>query len=125
MVLLRGTGREKGEADMSRTFSRLAVAGAFAAGLALTGLSAGPAAAQADLQTSVLAGSCASCHGTDGHSPGAIPPIAGRPEAVLRAQLQAFKAGETPDTTVMTRIAKGFSDEQIEALARHFSSIKK
>lgn len=105
---------------MIRNVGKATLAGAFVAAL-----SAGGAVAQSDLQTAVLAGSCASCHGTDGHSPGSIPPIAGRPEAVLRAQLEAFKAGQPADATVMTRIAKGFSDEQIEALARHFSSIKK
>jgi cytochrome subunit of sulfide dehydrogenase len=49
----------------------------------------------------------------------------GRPESALRAQLQAFKA-ETPPpgTTIMNRLAKGYTDEQIAALAKHFSQIK-
>lgn len=78
-------------------------------------------AAKAESDVSVLAGTCFNCHGTEGRSPGAIPTIAGQPYAVLLAQLQAFKAGEAPGATVMTRLARGYSDEQIEALARYFS----
>jgi cytochrome subunit of sulfide dehydrogenase len=90
-------------------------------------LSAGisPAVAQSADDVKVLAGTCANCHGTDGRSPGPIASIAGRPESALRAQLQAFKA-ETPPpgTTIMNRLAKGYTDEQIDALAKHFSQIK-
>jgi len=79
----------------------------------------------ADAATSVLAGSCANCHGTDGRSPGPIPPIAGMPFAVLKAQLESFRAGETQGATVMTRIAKGFTEAELQTLARHFADIKK
>mgnify|MGYP001765275666 CR=1 FL=1 len=73
----------------------------------------------------MLAGPCANCHGTDGRSPGPIVPIAGRPEAILLGQLKAFKS-ETPPpaTTIMNRIAKGYSDEQLSALAKYFAAIK-
>jgi cytochrome c553 len=43
---------------------------------------------------------------------------------VLDAQLAAYKAGEAKDATVMTRLALGFSDEELTALARHFSEIQ-
>jgi cytochrome c553 len=43
---------------------------------------------------------------------------------VLRAQLRDFKAGKIPNATVMTRISTGYSDEQLDALARYFSNIK-
>jgi sulfide dehydrogenase cytochrome subunit len=79
----------------------------------------------ADAATSVLAGSCANCHGTDGRSPGPIPPIAGMPFAVLKAQLESYRAGETQGATVMTRIAKGFTEAELQTLARHFADIKK
>lgn len=77
-----------------------------------------------EIDPSVLAGTCANCHGPDGRSPGAIPSIAGIPFEILLAQLQAFKAGSVPGTTVMTRIATGYSDEELEALARYFSEIE-
>lgn len=92
------------------------------AGLALLMLGA-PTGALADdaLQVQVLAASCAICHGTDGNSPGAIPRIGSRPQAALARQLREFKSGEAEGATVMTRIAKGYSDEQLDALARYFS----
>jgi len=83
------------------------------------------AAAQSTFDVTVLAGACANCHGTDGRSPGGIPSIAGRPESILSSQLKAFKSDTPPtNTTVMDRLAKGFSDEELDALARHFSQIK-
>jgi cytochrome subunit of sulfide dehydrogenase len=84
-----------------------------------------PAAAQSPADIAVLAGSCASCHGTDGRSPGPVAAIAGRPEAAMAAQLKAFKADTPPPgTTIMNRIAKGYSDTQLEALAKYFAQIK-
>ncbi|MCQ9616144.1 hypothetical protein L1889_05030 [Paenalcaligenes niemegkensis] len=97
------------------------VAAALMAGLAL----APAVAAQSTFDVSILAGACANCHGTDGRSPGLIPSIAGRPESVLLSQLRAFKSDNPPaNTTIMNRLVKGFSDEEIAALAQHFSQIK-
>ena len=72
-------------------------------------------------QLEVMAGGCASCHGTDGRLAGAVPAIAGRPAALLEARMLAFKADEVEDTTVMNRIARGFSEEELAALARHLA----
>lgn len=82
-------------------------------------------AGQSTFDVTVLAGACANCHGTDGRSPGGIPSIAGRPESVLLGHLRAFKS-ETPPpgTTIMDRLTRGYSDEQLQALAHHFSQIK-
>ncbi len=92
-------------------------------------IAAGPRTAVADqplFDVSLWAAACANCHGTDGRSPGSIPSIAGRPASVLEAQLLAFKSDTPPvGTTVMGRLAKGFSDDQISALALHFSQISK
>lgn len=76
-----------------------------------------PLAAGADeTAPQVLAASCVACHGTGGSSEGAIPPIAGRTADELRASLVAFRDGSTP-STVMDRIAKGYTDAEIAALA--------
>lgn len=96
----------------------LALAGALATGALMTG------AAHAQTDAEVLAGSCANCHGTDGRSPGAIPSIAGLPFEYALEQLLAFKADEIAGTTIMGRIAKGYTDEELDALARHFSEIE-
>lgn len=93
-------------------------------GLVAAFVTAQPAAAQTPADVAVLAGSCANCHGPDGRSPGQIVSIAGLPEAVLLAQLKAFKSDTPPPgTTVMNRLAKGYTDEQLSALAAHFAKI--
>lgn len=69
----------------------------------------------------VLAASCANCHGPDGRSTGGMPQLRGLPETYLLERLQAFKAGTAKDATVMTRLAKGYDDEQLKALAQWFS----
>lgn len=96
-----------------------------ALGAAALGLSAASASAQSTFDVTILAGACANCHGTDGRSPGGMPSLAGRPESALKAQLLAFKSDTPPvGTTVMNRLAKGYTDEELAALARHFSQIK-
>lgn len=88
-------------------------------------LAFGGSAQAQSLDAAVLAAPCANCHGTDGKSAGPIPSLAGRPAVAIVAQMKAFK-GETPPpgTTIMNRLAKGYTDEQIEALAKYFSEKK-
>lgn len=106
-----------------RTLLRVSAYGALLATLAApwtTAAAAGPST----FDVTVLAAACANCHGTDGRSPGRIPTIAGRPEGILLQQLKAFQSDNPPaGTTVMNRLAKGLSDDQIAALARHFSQV--
>jgi cytochrome subunit of sulfide dehydrogenase len=84
-----------------------------------------PAAAPADEEAiSVLAETCAACHGTDGYPPaGVMPTIGGRPAAVLASDLREFRGAEHgPRATVMGRLAASLTDEQIEQLARYFAA---
>lgn len=99
---------------MARVVSCLAIAAA---------LMASPPLSAAEVPIEVLAGPCAACHGTDGRSPGGMPTLAGKSEETLLKSLKGFKSGEAP-ATVMTRLAKGYSDAQLQALARHFSQFK-
>lgn len=71
-------------------------------------------------QAGLLAGPCTSCHGPDGSGAGAIPALKGRPASALLDQLKAFRTGALP-STVMGRLAKGYSDEQLALLAAHFA----
>lgn len=83
---------------------------------------AAPAASPLSVQdVSVIAGTCANCHGPNGQSTGGIPNLRGANERHLLARLQAFKAGTAADATVMTRLMKGYDDAQIAALAQWFS----
>jgi len=82
-------------------------------------LTGGPAAAQ---DARYLASVCANCHGTDGHSVGGggMPGLAGLSRPYFIEQMNAFRAGAR-QATIMHQLSKGFSDEQISALADFFS----
>lgn len=69
----------------------------------------------------VAAQACANCHFSEPPAAPLIPTIAGRSEVVLAAQLLAFKLDQTPGATVMPRLAKGFTDAELEQLARYFA----
>lgn len=82
------------------------------------------ARAQGVLDVSLLAGTCLNCHVSDPKLATSIPVIAGKPEAVLKAQLLAYKSDHAPaGTTIMNRLAKGYSDDEVAALAAYFSKL--
>jgi sulfide dehydrogenase cytochrome subunit len=85
-------------------------------------LLAGVTAAQAAgiSRGAMLSNSCAACHGTDGHSPGAIPSIQGKSADFISNALKEFRAGTRP-STVMGRHATGYTDEEIELISKHFA----
>ena len=91
----------------------------------LLGCGAASAQTAQALHIRALAATCANCHGTDGRSvPGsAIPSLAGLPRDYIAQQMLAFQNGSRP-ATVMTQIAKGFSAEQLDALAAYFAAQK-
>ncbi len=61
---------------------------------------------------------CGGCHP---RAPGAaIVPLAGMPAESIAASMRAFRTGERP-ATVMDRIAKGFSDDEVTAIAAWFA----
>jgi sulfide dehydrogenase cytochrome subunit len=67
------------------------------------------------------AAGCSGCHAA--HIATAIPRLAGRDPAEVVAAMQSFKTGAKP-ATVMDRIAKGFSDEEIKAIADWYAGQK-
>lgn len=73
-----------------------------------------------------LAAQCANCHGTNGHSQGGIPGLAGLGQSTLIAHMNAFKSGARsgPAATIMHQIAKGYTDEQIALMAAYFAAQK-
>ena len=79
---------------------------------------AAPAIAE-EMPGDALAAACTSCHGVDGRSSTAIPPLAGRSAAEIVVALQAFRSGER-EGTIMGRIAKGYTDQQLHALGASF-----
>ena len=88
-------------------------------GITVAGLLTGPA--QADMASgAVLTNTCFSCHGTDGKSVGDMPTISGKKESFIAMKLKGFKMGRE-NSTVMTRIAQGFTDAEIAAIAKFFA----
>lgn len=73
-----------------------------------------------------LAAGCAICHGTQGRPPANAPviPLAGLPREHIAAQMRAFRDGTRP-ATVMHQIAKGYNDQQIDAMAAWFAAQKR
>jgi len=92
--------------------------------VAILALVLGIGTARADMASAtVLANTCFSCHGSEGASVGAMPSIKGKPADFIMSQLMAFRAGKR-EATVMTRITKGFTADEIQALARYFAGQK-
>ncbi len=78
--------------------------------------------AQAPTEATMLTNACAACHGHNGSSQGpATPSIAGISPDYFIDAMEAFKEDERP-ATIMNRIAKGYSEEQIELMSEFFSS---
>ncbi len=71
--------------------------------------------------STMLANTCAGCHGTDGASVGpSLPSLAGMSAVYLTDQMNYYKSGETKGT-IMNRIAEGYSEEDIAAIANYFA----
>lgn len=74
------------------------------------------AATDADV---ALAGGCRGCHGAQ--AAGALPALDGRDAHELAELLLAFKRDERP-ATLMNRLAKGYSDAELERIAAVFAA---
>ena len=96
--------------------ARLLAAVAFAVACAAAALSAVP-------EPPPGASSCSGCHAANAKVDTAVPHLTGRKAADIVAQMQAFKTSEKA-ATVMGRIAKGFTDAEIEAIAAWYAQQK-
>lgn len=76
-----------------------------------------------DFQTGMLVNTCAGCHGPEGSSVGpATPTIAGMAEDSFVESMLAFKSDERP-STIMGRIARGYTDDEINQMAGYFKTL--
>jgi cytochrome c553 len=88
------------------------------------------------INPAAIAGTCVLCHAAKASAPlddpkraswsplsadqpGAIATLDGKTASAIEEAMRQFKSGERA-ATVMDRIAKGYSDEDIAAVARHF-----
>ena len=77
-----------------------------------------------DMRASVLANTCNACHGPDGSTFGpATPSIAGVNAQYLIDTMNAYKSGAR-QSTIMARIAKGYTDDEVKTIATYFSKQK-
>lgn len=67
---------------------------------------------------------CANCHGYDGVAslPGAAN-LSGQQEMYLKQQLRAYRSGERQNA-MMTVVAKGLSDDDIDQLSAWYANIQ-
>ena len=68
-----------------------------------------------------LAATCATCHGIDGQAKQGMKPLAGKSALEIVGLMKDFRSGER-HATIMQQIAKGYTDDQIELIAKYFSS---
>lgn len=84
-------------------------------------LAAGAAQATAP-DAAMLAHACSGCHGAGGVSAGLnMPSLAGQRKEYFVVVMKEFKRDERP-STVMSRLAKGYADAEIEAMADYFAA---
>ncbi|MDH5355133.1 MAG: c-type cytochrome [Gammaproteobacteria bacterium] len=91
-------------------------------GLLITcGVVLGGAAAAATPSATMLSNTCVGCHGPNGNSMGpASPTIAGISTEYFMEAMEEYKSGVRP-STIMGRIAKGYSEEEFQLMASYFS----
>lgn len=101
---------------MKQRWSGLALAvGALT--ISATAFAAGPNAA-------MLSNACAGCHGTNGGSAGlTMPSLASQSKTAIVEAMKKFKSGERP-SSIMGRLAKGYSDAEIDMIGDYFSRQK-
>lgn len=102
-----------------------AAAATLAAGFAVAQQPAPPAFAPSNLSATgvrSLAANCAACHGTNGRpaAGSTLAGLAGKPKDELLTAMTQFKQGKKP-ATLMHQLTKGYSDEELAALADYFS----
>jgi cytochrome c553 len=69
-----------------------------------------------------LAAGCAACHGTNGQVRGdSVRALAGVPADRIVAAFADFKSGAVP-ATVMHQIAKGYTADQVKAIAAYLAA---
>jgi sulfide dehydrogenase cytochrome subunit len=69
------------------------------------------------------AASCSGCHSTGAKTASPVSRLYGRDAGEITTAMAGFRDGSIP-TTVMNRIAKGFSDDELRAIAAWLAAQK-
>jgi cytochrome c553 len=67
--------------------------------------------------------SCSGCHATSARVATPVPRLIGVDKAAIVKAMQEFRSGQRAGT-VMDRIAKGFTDDEIQAIAAWYAAQK-
>lgn len=67
------------------------------------------------------AASCSGCHPSSSRVTSPVPRLAGGDRAAIVKAMQDFRSGQRAGT-VMDRIAKGFTDEEVQAIAAWYAT---
>ena len=76
------------------------------------------------LQVRDMAAACASCHGDQGRAEVGMVSLAGANKDEVLKKMLDYKTGKQP-STIMQQLAKGYSDDQLAAMASYFSAQRK
>lgn len=95
----------------------------FVAAMAIAGLAASHTVSAADAGGKIIAAQCNGCHGFEGASKGVVPSLKGKPAVYLSESMKEFKSDKRKGT-IMNRIAKGYSDVELDNVAKYYSGLK-
>ena len=79
------------------------------------------AAVVASAEPPAGAASCSGCHPASSRIASPVPRLAGIDRAAIVRAMQDFRSGQRA-ATVMDRLAKGFTDDEIQAIAAWFAT---
>jgi sulfide dehydrogenase cytochrome subunit len=88
---------------------------------AAIGLASIAAAVAASAQPPAGASSCTGCHPASTRVTSPVARLAGMDRTVIVRAMQEFRSGQRAGT-VMDRIAKGFTDEEVQAIAAWYAA---
>jgi sulfide dehydrogenase cytochrome subunit len=90
---------------------------------AAIGIASIAAATAAFAEPPAGAASCSGCHPSSARVSSPVPRLTGMDRAAIVKAMQDVRSGQRAGT-VMDRIAKGFTDEEIQAIAAWYASQK-
>lgn len=90
---------------------------------AVIGVASIAAAVVASAEPPPGAAACSGCHPASPRVTSPVPRIAGSDRAAIVRAMQDFRSGQRA-ATVMDRIAKGFTNDEIQAIAAWFAAQK-
>lgn len=93
------------------------------AAMAMASFAASHVVSAADAGGAIIAAQCNGCHGFEGASKGVVPSLKGKPAVYLSQSMKEFKSDKR-EGTIMNRIAKGYTNAELDNVAKYYSGLK-